>query len=66
MKPGGNNMFRRLSCQAALGLVILSGAVAASVMTTDAWAAGPQTRIVPLSRRSRRICSTCAKRRNWP
>ena len=42
-------MFRRLSCQAALGLVILSGAVAASVMTTDAWAAGPQTRIVPLS-----------------
>jgi hypothetical protein len=42
-------MFRKLTCQTVLGLVILSGAVAALVMTTEACAAGPQTRLVPLS-----------------
>ena len=42
-------MFRRVDGHILVGLVILMGAVAAVAMTSETFAAGPQTRIVPLS-----------------
>jgi hypothetical protein len=43
------NMFRKLSGQAMLGLALLMGAIITLMLATEACAAGPQTRIVPLS-----------------
>ena len=42
-------MSRKMSCQTVLSLAVLLGVAAALTMTAESLAAGPQTRIVPLS-----------------